>query len=87
MPSCIARFLPGTIGLGLSTIGYRVPVQMERSVTAAEARQAAQQQAASGLDAMLLAIGGTKKVSHSLAHGTFSLAPVQRVTLTCSTDA
>ena len=35
---------------------------MERSVTAEEARKAAQQQTARGLDAMLLAIGGAKKV-------------------------
>ena len=38
---------------------------MERSVTAAEAKVAAQQQAASGLDAMLMAIGGSKKVLYS----------------------
>lgn len=35
---------------------------MERSVSAVEAKKAAQQQAASGLDAMLAAIGGAKKV-------------------------
>jgi len=34
-------------------------------VTAAEAKVAAQQQAASGLDAMLMAIGGSKKVLYS----------------------
>lgn len=34
-------------------------------MTAAEAKVAAQQQAASGLDAMLMAIGGSKKVLYS----------------------
>ena len=40
-------------------------LQMERSVSAAEAKKAAQQQSARGLDAMLLAIGGAKKVRRS----------------------
>ena len=39
---------------------------MQRAVTADDAKKAAQRQAASGLDAMLEAIGGAKKVPLTL---------------------